>query len=283
MERSSGASFSPEKMLRSTHRLIKSMTIQFLRGTSGAPKGHAIFVARNSADPRTVIWTYCVVPPAPFSLAKFLPPFMTAQMSPEDIQEAASNIQAMPLSPIMEEGCTLEQLQALAERRDDDLCDIGNINLYDTQGRMQLVLQSSMEYGQFYLSAMGSLKQPSSLPALEEEPAPLDDLDAEELLLQTMTDRQRLAELSKLVGLVRYALEGKDAHLVDDTKRRMQRIARQLPDKYRSNELISAAANPQDRGAKLAELYIERGYKLLDEEYADIPGIEQAIRKIQEQ
>ncbi|HEX7734109.1 MAG TPA: hypothetical protein VF458_04580 [Ktedonobacteraceae bacterium] len=272
-------------MLRSTHRLIKSMTIQFLRGNSGAPKGHAIFVARNSADPRTVVWTYCVVPPAPFSLAKFIPPFLTAQMSPEDIQEVAGDIQAMPLSPIMEEGCTLEQLQVLAERRDDDLCDIGSISLHDTQGRMQLVLQSSMEYGQFYLSNMSSLKPSTSsaLPAFESESAPLDDLDAEELLLQTMTDRQRLAEMSKLVGLVRYALEGKDTHLVDDTKRRMQRIGRQLPDKYRSNDLITAAANPQDRGARLAELYIERGYKLLDEEYADIPNIEQAIRKLQEQ
>lgn len=262
------------------------MTIQFLRGNSGAPKGHAIFVARNSADPRTVIWTYCVVPPAPFSLAKFLPPFMTAQMSAEDIQEVAGNIQAMPLSPIMEEGCTLEQLQVLAEKRDDDLCDIGSISLHDTQGRMQLVLESSMEYGQFYLSNMGALNKSSSspsLPAFEEEPAPLDDLDAEELLLQTMTDRQRLAELSKLVGLVRYALEGRDTHLVDDTRRRMQRIARQLPDKYRTQELITAAADPQDRGARLAELYIERGYKLLDEEYADIPGIEQSIRKLQEQ
>ncbi|HEY0756839.1 MAG TPA: hypothetical protein VGD98_23000 [Ktedonobacteraceae bacterium] len=241
-------------------------------------------MARNSADPRTVVWTYCVVPPAPFSLAKFLPPFMTAQMSAEDIQEVAGNIQAMPLSPLMEEGCTLEQLQVLAERRDDDLCDIGSVNLHDTQGRMQLVAQSSMNYGQFYLSAHNT-RQPASsaLPAYEEEPVALDDLDAEELLLQTMTDRQRLAELSKLVGLTRYALEGNDTHLIDETRQRMQRIARQLPDKYRSNELIIAAANAQDRGAKLAELYIERGYKLLDEEYADIPGIEQAIRKIQEQ
>lgn|SRR6185312_4759999 len=264
-------------------RLIKSMTIQFLRGNQQTPKGHAIFVARYSTDPRQVLWTYCIAPPQPLSLAKYLPPFLAAQMSPEDIQ-GMTEVPAMPISPILEEGSSLEDLQMAAERRDDDLCDIGLINPHDTNGRMQLVSQSSVEYGEMYLNYVESFKHPStSLPTFADEPAALDDLDAEELLIQTMNDRQRLAELSKLVGLTRYALEGKDTHLVDETRSRMQRIARQLPDKYRANELITAASNPQERGSKLAELYIDRGYKLLDEEYADIPNIEQAIRKLQEQ
>lgn len=195
-----------------------------------------------------------------------------------------TNVPAMPISPIMEEGSTLEELQTLAEQRDDDLCDIGTINPRDTNSRLQLVSQSSVEYGQLYTDYMNNLKRSSTpLPAFAEEPAALDDLDAEELLLRTMTDRQRLSELSKLVGLVRYALEGKDTHLVQETRQRMQRIARQLPDKYRANELINAAVNAQERGAQLTQLYLERGYKLLDEEYADIPGIEQSIRKLQEQ
>jgi hypothetical protein len=229
-----------------------------------------------------VFWTYCIVPPLPISLTKYLPPFVAAQMSAEDLQDM-TNVSGMPISPIMEEGSTLDDLQTLAERRDDDLCDIGNVNVYDTHGRMQLVSQYCTEYGQLYTNYVNGLKQPSpSLPPFSDEPTAFDDLDAEELLIQTMTDRQRLAELSKLVGLTRYALEGRDTHLVEETRRRMQRIARQLPDKYRSNELITAAADPHDRGSRLAELYIERGYKLLDEEYADIPNIEHAIRELQE-
>ncbi len=259
------------------------MTIQFLRGDQQAPKGHAIFIARYSTDPRQVLWTYCIAPPLPLSLAKYLPPFLATQMSAEDIQDM-TNVPAMPISPMMEEGSSLEDLQMVAERRDDDLCDIGMISPQDANGRIQLVSQSSVDYGQLYMNYMNSIKLSSPpLPNFADEPASLDDLDAEELLIQTMTDRQRLAELSKLVGLTRYALEGRDTHLIDDTKRRMLRIARQLPDKYRTNELITAAANPDDRGAKLAQLYIERGYKLLDEEYADIPNIEQAIRKLQAQ
>ena len=96
-----------------------------------------------------------------------------------------------------------------------------------------------------------------------------------------MTDRERLAELSKLVGTARYALDGNDTNLLQETKKRMLRIANRIPDKYRGDELITAAVEPGERGAKLVQLYLERGYKLLDEEYADIPGIERSIRDLQ--
>lgn len=218
----------------------------------------------------------------PLSLAKYLPSFLAAQMSPEELQDA-TNVPVMPIPPMLEEGNTLEHLQMLAEERDDDLCEIGTINPRDEKGRMELVAQGCQEYGQLYMNHASTFRSaPPELSTLESEPIPLDDLDTDELLIQTMTDRQRLAELSKLVGVVRYALDGKDTHLLQETRQRMQRIARQLPEKYRSAELIAAATSSQERGARLAELYIERGYKLLDEEYADIPGIEHSIRELQE-
>ncbi len=96
-----------------------------------------------------------------------------------------------------------------------------------------------------------------------------------------MTDRERLTELGKLVGMARYALEGHDTELLQDTKRKMQRISTRLPDKYRANDLTNAALKSGERGAKLVQLYLDRGFKLLDEEYADIPSIERAIRDLQ--
>ena len=44
---------------------------------------------------------------------------------------------------------------------------------------------------------------------------------------------------------------------------------------------MNAAMVACERGASLAELYLERCFKLLDEEYADIPRIERAIRELQ--
>jgi hypothetical protein len=257
------------------------MTIRFIRGDSQAPKGHAIFFARSANDSRTVLATYCVVPPMPLSLAKYLPSFLASQLSPEDLQEA-TNVPVMPIPPMLEEGNTFERLQMLAEQRDDDLCDIGTVNPRDEGARMQLVAQGCQEYGQLYVNFASSFAQTESFAAIEDEaPVALDDLDADELLIQTMTDRQRLAELGKLVGVARYALEGHDDNQLQETRQRMRRIARSLPDKYRSTELTEAAFDPSERGARLAELYLERAYKLLDEEYADIPGIERAIRDLQ--
>jgi len=256
------------------------MTIRFLRGDPQAPKGHAIFIARSTADSRKVLATYCVVPPTPLSLAKYLPSFLASQLSQEDLQDA-TNVPVMPIPPMLEEGSTLEQLEILAERRADDMVDLGPINPRDEGARMQLVAQGCQEYGQFYVSYASTFAKPGAIESPVRESVPLDDLDTEELLLQTMNDRQRLAELGKLVGVARYAIEGHDTTLLQETRNRMTHIARLMPEKYRSSELIAAATDTGERGSRLAQLYLERGYKLLDEEYADIPGIERTIRELQ--
>lgn len=260
------------------------MSMRFLRGDAQAPKGHAIFIARSTSDPRVVYCTYCIVPPIPMSLAKYLPPMFAAQISPEDLGEAGSSMKGMPIPPMLEEGKTLEQLEELAERRDDDLCDIGTVSAQDQGARLQMAALSSEEYGQIYEKYASSFSRlsSSSTAASIGEPIPIDDLDADELLLQSMSDRQILAELGKLIGMARYALEGRDMLQVRQTQQRMQRIADRLVEKYRGSQLVAAAVDPNERGAQLASLYLNRAYKLLDEEYAEIPDIERAIRDLQE-
>lgn len=258
------------------------MSMRFLRGDAQAPKGHAIFFARNTSDPRVIYCTYCIVPPIPMSLAKYLPPMFAAQISPEDLGEAGGAMKGMPIPPMLEEGKSLEQLEVLAERRGDDLCDVGTVSGYDQAARLQMAAVSSEEYGQLYERYATSFSEHSSTPAIEAS-TPMDDMDADELLLQAMSDRQKLSELGRLIGMARYALGGRDTVQVQETQRRMQRIANMLAEKYRGKQLVDAAVDPNERGAKLAALYLNRAYKMLDEEYAEIPEIERAIRDLQEQ
>jgi len=256
------------------------MGIHFLRGNSQTPKGHAIFIARSTRDSRVVYSTYCLVPPIPMSLAKYLPPLFAAQIPSEDLQGAA-NIAGMPIPPMLEEGMSPEELEVLAERRDDDLCDIGTVSSEEME-RMQLASLISQEYAQLYALYIAQAKQ-LSLPShpRHQEPTQLDDLDADELLVETMPERQKLAELGKLVGMARYALDVHDDTLLQDTKRRMERIVRRLPEKYRGAELIATATGNRQHSSKLADLYLSRAYKLLDEEYAAIPALDRAIRDLQ--
>ncbi len=256
------------------------MGIQFLRGNAQAPKGHAIFLARSTRDSRVIYSTYCLVPPIPMSLAKYLPPLFAAQIPSEDLQGAA-NIAGMPIPPMLEEGMTTAQLEILAERRDDDLCDIGTVSSEEME-RMQMASLISQEYAQLYATYMSQASQaPLPSHAHHQEPVHLDDMDADELLVETMSERQKLAELGKLVGMARYALDGHDNALLQDTKRHMERIARRLPEKYRATELMAAATGNRPHSAKLTDLYLSRAYKLLDEEYAAIPPLDRAIRDLQ--
>jgi hypothetical protein len=184
---------------------------------------------------------------------------------------------------MFEEGMSTEQLEQLAERRDDDLCDVGTVSTEEVE-RMQMAALSSQEYAQLYASSIARGGQIAASRKTEpaDLPPPLDDMDTEELVLQTMPDRQKLAELGKLVGTARYALEGHDSALIQDTRRKMERIARLLPEKYRGPEIVSSAFGTRLNDARLSELYLSRAYKLLDEEYADIPAIERTIRDLQQ-
>jgi hypothetical protein len=60
-------------------------------------------------------------------------------------------------------------------------------------------------------------------------------------------------------------------------------LAATLPEKYRAEQLVEAAIRPDEVGAHLAQLYIQRAYRLLDEDYINIPPIEQQIRELREQ
>jgi hypothetical protein len=258
------------------------MQLRFLHGDAQAPKGHAILFARNNANPQQVLAVYCVVLPIRFSIGKFIPPILAAQMPAEGLQEAAG-LNFVPIPPMLEEAGSLEHIERLARLRGDDLCEISAIVRPDDEAtRLTLPNEAGQAYAQLYTDyANTSLGLPE--PAFGSGPleeVPLDDLDVESLLSSTLSDRDRLNELAKLIGTARYALEGKDSRALREVEQKLRRTAEPLPEKYKSGELIKAALEPGERGLKLAKLYLDRANKLLDEHYAEIPSIERDIREL---
>ena len=253
------------------------MQLRFELGDAQSPRGHAILFARVGGKSDRIIATYCVVLPIAFSIGKYLPPILSGQVPLEGLEDAAAT-SAVPIPPMLEDVPGLGSLRQLAERRGDDLCEIGNLFLRDDGQRMAYAAEASQSYALLFAEYQSHWP---AAPVSAPEQTPLDDLDVADVVAEVLPEKDRLAELARLIGQARYAIETHDRRQLDETAKAMRRLAQTLPEKYRGEQLVAAALREDPTGARLAELYVQRAYKLLGEEYADIPPIEQHIRELQ--
>lgn len=249
--------------------------LRFQLGDQQAPRGHAILYARVSGSDR-IVATYCVVLPIQFSIGKYLPPMFAGQLPIDALNEGVSPVSAMPIPPMFEDVESLDALRQLAERRADDLCDLGTLVLSDDNARLQFAAEGSAEYGELYVTYQSRWPSVPS-PA---ESAPLEDFDVDDVLASMLPERDRLSEIAKLISQARYALESGDRRGLEKVAGDMRRLARPLPEKYRADQLIEAVLRPDALGPRLAELYLQRAYKILDEDYMSIPPIDAQIRML---
>lgn len=241
--------------------------MEFRRGTQDRPRGHALAYF-ETGDGR-VLATYLVVPPIVIDLAKYMPPMFAGQfpsVSPQDVS-------AMPLPPVPEEiAGGVATLERLAELRDDDLIQCGRIDA----GALDRLLIGATEAGAEYARIYRAWHERSPSVAIEETPS----LDVDEVMRSLMGDHDRVAELAKLIGRLRYSIEVADPALEAETVVEMEEIGRHMADKYRAGEVIASARQRGPTGARLAELHVERCYKLATEEYAEVARIEAEIKRL---
>ncbi|HEX6818390.1 MAG TPA: hypothetical protein VF120_08450 [Ktedonobacterales bacterium] len=253
------------------------MQLRFELGDADKPRGHAILYAHLSggASPARYIATYCVVLPIAFSMAKYLPPMLSGQIPAEAMGEGLS---VVPIPPMLEDIPDFDVLRATANRRDDDLCDLGTLLLSDDSQRLIYATQACQEYGQLY--ARFRERWPEPLPE-PENPLPGVEVDVEEVATAILPERTRLGEMSRLISQARYAIEGGDQASLQAAERSLRRIADSLPGKYHADQLVEAALRKDTVGPRLAELYLQRAFKLADEDYIGIPPLDEQIRALQ--
>jgi hypothetical protein len=255
------------------------MAMSFVRGDAGRPRGHALIAFRRSPGSDDAYVTYAVVLPIVVDPMKYLPPAFATQF--QGLAGSMQNLDAVPMPPVPE-AMSIAVAVGLAERRDDDLVDAG-LTDGSPLGLMQQAQQAVREYAEAYRTAGisgtvvprgASELEPASAMATE----PADD-DSFRWLM--MTERGRIDEMTRLVGRVRDAVTGGSRAELDAVHGTLVRLASTLPLKYRAGELAIGATRDGAEGTRLAELYLDRCYKLCSEQYEGLADIDRAIAELE--
>ncbi len=251
------------------------MLLNFERGDDRRPKGHALLYFRGWSDPSAIFATYLIVPPIAVEISKYIPPMFAGQFQ----QMGAGGITVFPYPPIPERVESQALLQQLAQARDDDLIFGGSVDASAPERLLHAAAEAAQQYFESYSSHIGALP---AEPELQPEAMPEEtgSVDVNELLYGLMSERDRLAELAKLTGQLRYAVGGNDARLTQDSLAEIQRLSKYLPEKFKVDEVLQSAQRPGPEGDQLTQLYLERAFKLADEDYERVRDLDTEIQKL---
>ena len=103
-----------------------------------------------------------------------------------------------------------------------------------------------------------------------------------DILYEFMGEPDKLSELSKLVGKLRFASEGWEGFyngsMIEEVESEILLLSTYLPDNYKIQELMQSAKLWSDAGSILAQLYLERCYKLYEQDNIALQKIEDRIK-----
>ena len=248
------------------------MAIDFEKGSSEAPKGHALLYFRGSPDPDEIWVTYLVILPISVDVSKYVPPFLMNQVG----EAAPKDLSAFAFPPAPERLESHALLEEMAAKREDDILFGGTINPSDVPSAMMSINDAIQKYAEIYTEVVGIAGQ-----APEESQEETPGLAVDEVLYGLMSESDKLGELTKMVGRLRFAVEGSDSGLVEEAEQDIGRVARYLPDNLSIPQLVQAAKSVDSRGAELAELYLQRCYHLVQEEYGKLGPVEEQIKEVE--
>ena len=247
------------------------MDIVFEKGNSEQPQGHALIYFRSSADPGELWGSYLVILPITVDVSKYVPPFLMNQvgeLSPKDLSAFA-----FPPAPERIDGQSF--LEELAEKRGDDLLFCGTIDPADVAAGMMSVNEVVQRYRQ-----MCSALLPAQAPIKPSEEEGLG-LSVNEVMYGLMADSDKLSELTKLVGRLRFAAESGEDALAREAEVDINQLARHLPENHRVTRLIEVAKSGGNRGERLADLYLQRCFHLTHEAYVKLGQVEDEIKSLE--
>ena len=254
------------------------MDLVFDRGDSQHPRGHALLYFRVDTEPDKVYATYVVTLPVKSDLTKYVPPFLASHLGNMPL----SDLSAFAMPPVPEAVNSFEELERLSQLREDDLVYGGSMFSFDLPRMMETATEAVQVYSSLCSEALGMISTPAegaaeaigeelretlevaAVPETEPEPEPEpdDSLNVNEVLFSFMSESDKLGELSRLLGRLRFAVDGADQSEADEVGSEITVLARHLPENFKVSDLLNVAKDNSERSSQLAKLYIDRCFRL---------------------
>ncbi|HEU0022921.1 MAG TPA: hypothetical protein VFR55_14795 [Dehalococcoidia bacterium] len=261
------------------------MNLSFDKGDPTRPKGHALIYFRVNTEPDRVYATYVVSLPVKADLSKYVPPFLASHLGSAPL----SDFSAFAMPPVPEPVDSYQLLERLSRLREDDLVYGDSMFSFDLPRMMEAVTEAVQEYSRMcdeFFAAAG----PGATPLVEASAGAGEGVDAEdtsfqvnEVLFSFMSESDKLTELSRLLGKLRFAQEGKDSSMASEASGEITSLARYLPAEFQMTSLLTAAQDASQRGSRLARLYLDRCFRLSAGDSSTVQNLEQEIQALEGQ
>ena len=245
------------------------MNLDFERGEPQKTKGHAFIYFTGSESDSTYFATYLMVQPINVDVSKYVPPFLMNQMG-----ELEKDLSAFAFPPSPEQIDSLDDIKYLAEIREDDLIYGGKIQSNNPTAALIKV----NEILEWYSSIYESNNKLLSDKTIDSE----NGTNVNEVVYSLMNDRDKLEELTKLIGKLRYDVDVTEERLSQETEEQIKLLSKHLPESHEISKIISAAKGAQSTDHKLADLYLQRSFHLINEAFDDLTNIDREIKKLEE-
>ena len=261
------------------------MDLTFERGNSQRPRGHALVYFRVDTEPDKLYASYIVVLPVKADFGKYVPPFLASHLGNLPLNDFS----AFAMPPVPEEVSGHGELERMSELRQDDLVFGSSMFSFDLPRMMEGITDAVQSYSQlcadyYDQQGIGGAPAVESIPAgssTEADTEPEDtSYSVNEVLLSLMSERDKLAELSRLLGKLQFAQEGSDASMTGEVTEEITALSRHLPEEFQVLNLLAAARETTGRGSRLAQLYLDRCFRLSDGDTTTAQSLEAQIREL---
>ena len=242
------------------------MTLSFELGKIESPRGHALLYFKDSVQ-GDFYATYIVLLPITVDVSKYVPPFLMNQVG--EFGPGDMSAFAFPPAPEQVEG--YDYLVDLAKKRQDDLLDGGEVTGTDVSSSMMKVNDVVQEYLELY-------EERYEIEALTlDESESASELHVNDVLYSMMTEPDRLNELTKLVGRMRFAVESGENSIVKEVESDINALSEYLPETFQIHRLLKWATAVSEESSHITDLYLKRCFHLSREEYKELGDIEAQI------